>query len=496
VRSKRKEERKRKRRWKMGEREIKDVQRLRDVAMEMMPADRESLGCYLEAFLGIRVPDKRMCEGHSSPMDYLCHSLLGNGGGDCVVWACRGGGKTMLGAVASLLECVCRGGCQVRMLGGSLEQSRRMYEHFMSFVEVGYEEMLKGWARKTRCEFANGSAVEILTQSARNVRGRHVQKLRCDEVELFDKEVLAAAKFVPQSKGGIAASMEMLSTMHRPYGLMHDEVTAAQSHGGRIFKWCLWEVIERCAGRSCSQCVLAGDCGGRAKEAHGYFKVDDAIAQMQRSSRAAWEAEMLCLRPSADDAVFGDFDRDVHVRPLDYDANLPLYRAIDFGFVNPFVCLWLQVDGEGLVRVIDEYVRTRAPIDVNAAEVKGRTPCRQEQVAATFCDPAGAGSNDVTGTNTVRELRGHGIEVRYRKSGILEGVELIRRSLRDGQGRSRFIVSPRCVRLIEALECYHYPEGAAKEMPLKDGVYDHPIDALRYFFVNYGRTGKVTLKVY
>jgi hypothetical protein len=205
---------------------------------------------------------------------------------------------------------------------------------------------------------------------------------------------------------------------------------------------------------------------------------------------------MLCLRPSTDDAVFGDFDRAVHVRPVDYDPELPLYRGIDFGFVNPFVCLWIQVDDERVVRVIDEYVRTRSPIDVNIAEVKARTPCRQERVAATFCDPAGAASNDISGTSPARELRGHGMEVRFRKSGILEGVELVRRALKDGQGNSRFLVSPKCVRLIEALECYHYPAGSAREMPLKDGVYDHPIDALRYFFVNYGRTGKVIVTRY
>ena len=29
----------------------------------------------------------------------------------------------------------------------------------------------------------------------------------------------------------------------------------------------------------------------------------------------------------------------------------------DFGFANPFVCLWIQVDENGLVRVVDEYVR-------------------------------------------------------------------------------------------------------------------------------------------
>ena len=38
------------------------------------------------------------------------------------------------------------------------------------------------------------------------------------------------------------------------------------------------------------------------------------------------------------------------------------------------------------------------------------------------------------------------------------------------------------------MQCYHYPDNAGQnrsaELPFKDGVYDHPIDALRYFFVN------------
>ena len=43
------------------------------------------------------------------------------------------------------------------------------------------------------------------------------------------------------------------------------------------------------------------------------------------------------------------------------------------------------------------------------------------------------------------------------------------------------------------MRCYHYPESgsaARGEVPLKDGLYDHPIDALRYFFVNYNRTDR------
>jgi phage terminase large subunit len=222
---------------------------------------------------------------------------------------------------------------------------------------------------------------------------------------------------------------------------------------------------------------------------------------MRRASRASWEAEMLCRKPSLENVVFDEFDARVHVREIDYDANLALYRAIDFGFVNPFVCLWVQVDGEGGVRVIDEYVRSRATIDVHAAEIKARTPVVEEQVAASFCDPAGVGVNDVSGTSAVSRLRSLGIRTKWRRSGILEGIELIRRAIKAGDGKSRLVISGRCVRLIEAMECYHYPDGGGRsrqkgELPAKDGVYDHPIDALRYFFVNYRRNTKAATRRY
>jgi len=206
---------------------------------------------------------------------------------------------------------------------------------------------------------------------------------------------------------------------------------------------------------------------------------------------------MLCKRPSLENVVFDEFDPDIHVKPIDYDANLAVYRTLDFGFVNPFVCLWIQVDQDGIVRVLDEYVRSRATIDVHAAEIKQRTPGGEGRVAATFCDPAGGSVNDVTGTSTVRELRTLGIVTRCSHSGILEGIELIRRAIRSGDGRSTLVISTRCQRLIEAMRCYHYPEkSAAGELPLKDGLYDHPIDALRYFFVNYKHPSKATSRRY
>ncbi len=505
------------------------------------PRTRADLKNYVKVFLGVEVPDRRICPDHSSPMDYLWHSFAMDGGfaseegtdahrrpqtptdpqesptrpcpsvkvrvrpcaplccGDCLVWANRAGGKTELAAVATLLDAVFKPNCQIRILGGSGEQSSRMYEYLAAFLRRGgFEDLLVDRMLKGRCRFSNGSTVEVLTQSPTSVRGVHVQKLRCDEVELFDEDVFAAAKFTTLSTDDCLGSMELISTMHKPYGIMQREVAAATNTGVPVFKWCLWETIERCVGRACSQCPLWGDCRGRAKQAGGYLRIDDCITQMRRSSRAAWESEMLCLRPSLENIVFAEFEPSIHVRPVDYDPNLPLYRTLDFGFVNPFVCLWVQVDCEGVVRVIDEYVRSRATIDVHARELKARMPCPEEAVTATYCDPAGAGQSDITGTSVVRELRSLGIVTKHRRSTILEGIELIRRAVRAGDGSSTLLVSPRCPRLIEAMQCYHYPDNAhaAGELPFKDGVYDHPIDALRYFFIHAKQNTKTASRRY
>lgn len=483
--------------------QVQSVSHLYESLRRARPGTINDLKNYIKVFLGIDVPERRICPEHSSPLDYLWHSFncdFSNprpANADCVVWANRGGGKTELAAVATLLDCVFKPNCQVRILSGSEDQAGRMYRYLTDFLRPGFDRFLAGAIRKAGCRFANGSAVDCLTQSQASVRGQHIQKLRCDEVELFNSDVFNAAQFTTQSREGIIAGMEAISTMHRPYGLMQGLVSSAAKTGTPIFKWCLWETIEKCTDRNCSQCSLWDDCAGRAKQAAGYLKIDDCITQMRRSSRAGWEAEMLCLKPNLENVVFERFDAAVHVRPVEYDANLPLYRALDFGFTNPFVCLWIQVDGEGVVRVIDEYVRCRATIDVHAAELKARISGGESRVIATFCDPAGAGANDVTGTSAVRELRSLGINVRYRGSGIAEGIELIRRAICDGAGKSRFIVSPRCARLIEALNCYHYPDSRTQsELPLKDGVYDHPIDALRYFFINFEHTARAGHRIY
>ncbi|MCS7034503.1 MAG: hypothetical protein NZ561_11005 [Phycisphaerae bacterium] len=311
-----------------------------------------------------------------------------------------------------------------------------------------------------------------------------------------------------------------MSTHHRPFGLMHEllesqslqasSTAAAGTVRARLIRWCLLDVLQRCEShRDCRSCPLWDDCHGLAKTAcDGFVPIDDAIALKRRVSADCWNAEMLCRKPAVQGCVFPAFDPEVHVRePLEQThteagdrrptpalpvniAGSTLHLAIDFGFANPFVCLWVRVTGSGpeaIVHVIDEYVQAGQTLDVHLQQIQAR---KHGAVAWVACDPAGSGPNDQTAASNVALLRRAGYRVRYRTSRIVDGLELIRAALRPASGTPRLYIHPRCTRLIAALRSYRYPQygnsGARGELPLKDGVHDHLIDALRYLLINRG----------
>ncbi len=448
------------------------------------PQNRNQLAAYIKAYFGLKFPTKKICQHHDSPFDYLADSFLTADikNSDIVVWANRGGGKTQLGAVASLLDCIFKPHCQVRILGGSEQQSQQMYSYLRLLLENGFEHFISGKITNHKCKFNNSSAVQILTQSQSSVRGHHVQRLRCDEVELFDPDIWQAAQFITQTKANIPARLEAMSTMHLPFGLMNQLVNEAESNNVKVYRWCLMETLEQCRNRNCSQCYLFEDCKGQAKYADGYYSIDDAIAQKRRSSRKSWQAEMLCLRPSIEDLVFAEFEPRVNVKPISVNRNAEFYRSIDFGYSNPLACLFIQVYA-GNVYVLDEHIQTRTTLAEHARIIKEKWPYNFN---ATFCDPAGRQRNEITGTSAVTELAELGLPCTSRPSRITDGIELVRDYILTGDNRTRLFIDPKCSGLIKAMMSLRYQKiaGNISELPHKDGIHDHAIDALRYFFIN------------
>lgn len=452
----------------------------------------DELHAWLVEFCCIRVPRAAVCAGHIAPFDYVRRAYF-EPSRDQVVHAPRGGGKTRLAAAATLLDLLHKPGISVRILGGSLDQSMRMWEHLLPDLERIAEDLIESRRSTRRITLTNRSGCAVLTQSQQAVRGLRVQKLRCDEVELFKPAVWEAAQLATKSAklsrsedddpATVSGAIDALSTLHVPGGLMQRVLDRAAGNGTPVVRWCVIDVLERCEpSRDCASCELWNDCGGVAKtKCDGFISIDDAIAMKRRVSLETWNAEMLCKRPSVQDAVFPSFDPAVHVREIETDGEWSL--AVDFGFAAPFVCLWICVEKSGRTIVVDEYVQPGRTVAEHAREIRAR---RWPTAAYLACDPAGDGRNEQTAASSVSVLKHEGFSVRRRASRIMDGVEQIRAALRPASGEPRLFVHPRCRHLIRALLGYRFARfgGAASELPLKDGEHDHLIDALRYHFVN------------
>jgi hypothetical protein len=266
----------------------------------------------------LHIPRAQVCPEHTPPAEYLLDSYFERVP-NAICWANRGGGKTLLGALSTWLDTAFKDGCSTKVLGGSLEQSKRMYEHLTGegdgwgLVTEDFQYMLRGDILAQRTVLSNQSNIQILTASSKSVRGAHPQKLKLDEIDEMDPNIYEAALSIPMSKRGHQASTHIYSTMHKSYGLMQSVVEEAPARGYRLYKWCILDVLERCRGRECAGCDLWEDCQGRARHADGYYRIEDAISKKRQVSEQTWQAEYLCLIPSSEGLIYKEFDLLVHV---------------------------------------------------------------------------------------------------------------------------------------------------------------------------------------
>ncbi len=454
-----------------------------------MPRSREAIRAWVKKNLDVNLPLEGIEPTSASPLDYLEHVFVQDeaGAADCIVWANRGGGKTFLGAVATVMDMVFKPGIQIRILGGSLEQSRRMHAHLRGmFGRESLNHHIDGQITERRIRLTNGSEVELLAQSQTSVRGTRVQKLRCDEVELFTPAVWEAAQLVTRTETlngrTVHGSIECFSTMHLPYGLMHRLVEEAKEGSRKVFRWSVVDTLEHCEDeRDCETCPLLPECGRRAKlrgtDDAGHVRIDDAIRQKRRVSLAVWDSEMRCLRPSRSDCVFPEFDVDRHVTDWVPEGNASYIGGMDFGTRSPTVVLWGQVDNAGVLWIVREYVKRGATLARHMDAMSGPGSPVFQWLAV---DPAGNAVEGTSGSSHVNELCHRGFHIVCHSQRIAWGVNLIRARLDPADGAPRLKIHSSCRELIRALETYHYDAlSPDSESPVKDGP-DHCVDALRY----------------
>jgi hypothetical protein len=212
-------------------------------------------------------------------------------------------------------------------------------------------------------------------------------------------------------------------------------------------------------------------------------------------SSTDWRREYEISFEGAHNLVYPEFnDANLLHYEYRYDPSLPVYRSLDFGYRKPFV-LWLQETGDGRLIAFAEWAGEDATVEemmVRIKQMEAEMGIEEARVVFSACDPAGA-SVDSAGVAPVERLKRAGFKMRYRPSRLLTGIELVKSLLQDASGCRHLFIAPALKQLIGDFRRYRWHQDSQE--PLKDGLCDHSMDALRYFAVNYLYAPKSSIMV-
>ena len=203
------------------------------------------LALFLDKALGVRIPDTQVCPNHTTPWRAFCDAYFAKS--PVAVWkASRGfGGKTFTLGTLGLVEAATLG-ADVNILGGSGEQSLRVHEVMATLLGYGHalRQLLASDPTTKATRFRAGNSIKALMASSRSVRGPHPQRLRLDEVDEMDVEVLDASMGQPMSRDGVPAQTVMSSTHQYADGTMTEILRRAGEKGWPVYEWCWKETLE------------------------------------------------------------------------------------------------------------------------------------------------------------------------------------------------------------------------------------------------------------
>lgn len=192
--------------------------------------------------------------------------------------------------------------------------------------------------------------------------------------------------------------------------------------------------------------------------------------------------------------VMQEWDDEIHLTNLTYHPGWPIYAAVDYGFTNPFVWLWIQVDEFGTAYVIRERRWTQQDTVEVANDLKSNPIDRAllENLVAFYPDPAEP-DDTLTLSRMLRvPHRGNtGGELKTRLALIRQKLKTMPAHLPEGHPERKpgIFVDRSCGMLRwEMAEGYKWPEHRSeihseKEHPLdKD---NHGVEALGRFMKGY-----------
>lgn len=211
-------------------------------AIRRPPQDDDELWWLVTVLWGMEIPRQAVCADHVAPFEAFADAFFARS--PVSIWkASRGfGGKTTLMGLLTATEGAILG-AQATVLGGSSAQSFRVREVTGEIMESpnAPKDLLAKDPTRFEIKFKNGGGVRALMASQRSVRGPHPQRLRLDEIDEMEMDILEAAQGQPMSSPTVRAQTVMSSTHQYPDGTMTKILKRAEEKDWPVFHWCYRE---------------------------------------------------------------------------------------------------------------------------------------------------------------------------------------------------------------------------------------------------------------
>lgn len=464
---------------------------------------------------GVTVATEAVCEGHSAPARFLAEWIFERPPMSLLIGP-RGGGKSFLRALAIHIDSMHFERMGTRILGGSLAQSKQIYDALENFERVMPDEDIFRRLLKTEAEYSTGSRVSILAASRTSVRGPHVQNLCLDEVDEIDPEIRESANGMCMTLHGIRGSIAMTSTWHRVGGPVTKLIEKGRKGAFPVHTFCAFEVLERCPDdrsgpdlEHCPGCPLRKWCHSdmdghgrgvpKAKRSSGHYTIDSLIQKVHASSNRVFESDYLCLGPKSDGVWFTQFDEPGNVSDLaEYDPLLPVHMSVDSGVFTGAVLFqvrpvlspaWPHKVVRREVNVFADYLSEDRGAANVAADLIALHRTRCGSAPYRFSTDSAGGSRNPSGPTVFAEYERAGLCAERRMEHwpkfagcVTDGLAIVEALVRSADDQVGLRIHSRCTNLIDALKSYRRARRAGQWMDYpEDPQHPHEelIDALR-----------------
>jgi len=181
--------------------------------------------------------------------------------------------------------------------------------------------------------------------------------------------------------------------------------------------------------------------------------------------------------------VYGEFARKTHViEPFEIPPEWPRWRTIDYGYEDPFCCLWVASDGDGRLYVYREHYVKRQLLSWHCDRIRERSA--GEHIDYTVIDPNAKQKRLESGMSILGHMAELGIPCipgnNDIDSGIFRAMEWMK--VDPLSGKPGVFVFSSCVNMIGELEKYSWAKAnEGKNQGLKpQDANNHSADCFRY----------------